>query len=467
MQNVCGKESVAESAPNEFRASDPAVGCGGFASPNWLGWALFFGALCGFFWLASNFPGSVDVRRYSSGIFDADVDRVVRSITSFQSDGLRLSVHPLFHVFVTPLSLALAHWPLSQFANAKIVCIAGILVQATLVWAIVRRECLNASAASPAAAAIFLCSFSVALFSVIPESCAWSGVSSLLPIWLSLARRGRRFSLWEAVAWAGLLPLSIGFTVTQVAFWPLALVFRLAFIWRDQGFRALWGAAARGLVSLLLGAVSVFYLARLQHSLNPSAPLFYASNLVAGERLYSRPLEIASLSPALVAPVIKQMLVYPFVPPEPGYSKVVQSYGYFSLSLEEANPDRQRWIVCMLRIAFLALFFGVLPFARRADAAASILLAGIAFQILLHLFYGREYILYSLNWVGLLVALSVISASRLPPRLFATWLVAVAVLLPCVTMWNYTMLAEVVSEVSYGLDVSLRDANGLRLTPPR
>lgn len=431
----------------------------------WLGWVLLFVAICGFVLIAGSFPGSVDVRRYSSGIFDADVDRVVRNITSFQSDGLRLSVHPLFQVFITPLSFALAYWPLGEFAKAKIVCVAGVVLQAAILWDLVRRECPKVKGAAAAAAAIFLCSFSAGLFAVIPESCAWSGVSSLLPTWFFLFRRNRGFSFWEAIGWAALLPISIGFTVTQVVFWPLALVFRLAFLWKDRGLRAFGGAAAWSVVSIMSGASVVIVLAQLQHYLNPSAPLLYACNLVAGESLYARPLRLASLSLPLVASVLKQMMVYPFVPPVPGYSRVVQSFGYFSLSLEEANPERQAWLVQGLRISFVAILFGVLPFARRAGATAAILIAGVAAQVSLHLFYGREYILYSLNWVGLLAGVSVIAASRLRAPVFRMWLGAIAVLLPWVVLWNYSVLQGVVSEISYGLDLSSRDANGLLVRP--
>lgn len=425
--------------------------------------ALLVVSLTGFIWIAVTFPGTVDVRRYPSGIFDADVDRVVRNTTSVHSDGYRLVVHPLYHVLVTPLSRALEYWPLGEFQRARLVCIFGILLQAALVWAIARLACPKLPAAGYVAAAVFLSSFSAALFSVIPESCAWSGISALLSTWFFLARRHRSFSVWEALAWAVLFPLSIGYTVSQFVFWPLAFLLRLLFIWRDNSGAAFLRAVGLGFVSLTIGVVSTVLLANLQHSLNHSAPIFYAVDVVKGEGAWARPVALQSLSPGHVISVLRQVLSYPFVPPVPGYSGVVRSYGHFSLSLEDANLEAESWLVSVLRFSLIAVFFLALLFARKAGASVIILVAGTASQIILHLFYGRDYILYSLNWLGLLVATFIVVASRLTPFGYRVCLVAASFLLPCAILWNYSVLAHIMSELSYGLEISMRDEHGLRL----
>ena len=428
-----------------------------------LSWLIFFGTACFSVFSVWSLPGDVDLRKYSSGIFDADVDRVVRIITSFHSDGLRLSVHPLFQILLTPIASALGPLGLPEFRTAQLVCCLGVAIQLTLLILIVRLSCPGFRPGIPLAGAIFLSSFSVRLMSVMPESCAWSGVSALLPLWFCLVRREKPFSCGECVGWALLLPLSIGYTVTQVSFWFLAVTFRGWFSFSRFGTKGLKVALGLISVSLLVGSALVVGLAEWQHSINPSAPVFYRANIVSGERLYSRPLAVTSLNTSSVLSVARQMFVNPFAAPVPGYSALFQSFGYFSLSLEEAKQAAQPWFLLPLQAALAALLAVVCLTLRRLGAVGLLLFLGVFGQFGLHIFYGREFILYSLNWIAPLVALSVLGASGCKPLWRTAWVWSVSVLLPVVLAWNYSVLGTVLSEVSHGLEMARRDASGAPL----
>jgi hypothetical protein len=433
------------------------------AVPNPSAWCfgLLFLSLSCFLVALATFPGNTNIQSYSSGIFDADVSRVVGTITSFADTHWHVGKHPLFQILVTPVSLILAHLPVNQLTNARLVCVLGIALQTLCIGGIVRAACPAMRRLSFLAAALFLASFSSLLFAAIPESCAWSGLSGLLPTWFFLARRCKEVSLSEVLGWGLLLPLSMGYTITQGVFWFLALTFRVIMLGIDSGRRACLRGVLMGCLACTFGCFVVWGLANLQYMLNPLPP-FYQFNPMRGQSAYMRPIAVSSLAPEALLSLVTQMLVYPFVPPVPGYSDVVKYLGYWSLSFEQLNttPSDQLWYVDLFRMGVVFLLFGVLPFAYRAGATAAILILGICSQLALHLFYGREFVLYSLNWLGLAVALSVITASRLRPAIFRVWLVGVFMAIPLLLAWNFSVLDRALKEVSYGLDAAKRTAEG-------
>ena len=423
--------------------------------------SLFLLAISCLLVVVITFPGSVDIQRYSSGIFDADVPRIVSNITTFATTEWHSGKHPLFLILLTPISLITGYLQVTEITNARLVCTLGIGLQTLCIMGIVRAACPAATWLAPLAAAIFLSSFSALLFVTIPESCAWSGLSGLLPILFFVARRDKRFVFWEALGWALLLPLSVGYTITQGVFWLLAISFRVGTLWADSGSRAALRGVLMGFLAVSLGCVAVLGLARWQHEFNPLPPL-YEYHPMTGQAAYMRPLAISSVTWELFLSVINQMLAYPFVPPILGYSQVVKYLGYWCLSFEQlnTNPSDQLWYVDLLRGCVVFLLFGILPFAYRAGTTAAILILGICSQVVLHLFYGREFVLYSLNWLGLVIVLSVITASRLNSRVFKLWLVGFSVVIPLTIIWNICVLDRVMKEVSYGLDEAKRTTEG-------
>ena len=81
-----------------------------------------------------------DVMSYSSGIVDADVFRVARTMTAFETV-YRTTVHPLFAILVTPIGAALraVFAGPSPLEAARVVALLGVLAQAWLTGVLARQ----------------------------------------------------------------------------------------------------------------------------------------------------------------------------------------------------------------------------------------------------------------------------------------------------------------------------------------
>ena len=423
-------------------------------------WLLFIFALVIFLLTCHRFPGEVDVKKFSSGIFDADVKRVVENITSWQSSTDRLRVHPLFFALITPVSLALGKLiNVDAFANAQITCCLGILAQLFLVMVLAKKLASGSPLAAPIAGTLFITSFSAGLFSVIPETCSWSGISGLLPMLLCAYQSDKRMSLGEMLLWAVLVPLTFGYTVTQVSFWFIGFFFRALSSVR-LGRRALGMTVLGGGLAFFLGAFITWNLMHWEQSLNNALTWPTWQKIFHDEKQYSRPLELSAITWAKVSGVMKQMLIYPFVPPVPGYSRLVLSLGYFSLSLEEANPQHQAMTLNYFRLLATTFIFLPLITVRLLDLRIAAVAVGVLSQIVLHCFYGREFILYSLNWLGLLAVLVSVGTTRWKGRLGGLWMAGLFIVIPNFMIHNAALYRRIVAEVSFGLESDRRDANG-------
>jgi hypothetical protein len=267
------------------------------------------------------------------------------------------------------------------------------------------------------------------------------------------------------IVWALLVPLTIGFTITQVVFWWIGVLLRFCTLPVGSGWRKRVVFVVGSVVTAAVGALLVIFLAERQLDLNPWAPIFYKNDIVGPEQTYRRPVAAETFAPPRLQTTLSQMFLYPFVAPTPGYSKITISYGYFSLSLEEHAQAAFSGLRMLFFVAVGVVLYLPLvgcKFRRPFEAA---MLLGILSQLVLHLLYGREFVLYSLNWIGIVVALLVVTVAHASMKAQRVWIVLVAVTLPLMLVNNQDVLRRVVAEMRYGLEMNVRTSNGEPISP--
>lgn len=429
-----------------------------------------------YLWASFSLSSGVDVRRYSSGIYDMDAARVVSDLTT-PRPGLRTSVHPLQKLLVAPLGEAfdaLLFDGRDRLAAARVLIALAAAAQALAAGALAWQ--LTAGARMAALAAVLLCgaSFSSLLAASVPESAVFASLPGLLPLLLLGARRGRPLGWGESGVWALLAVPAVGMTLTQIVPWAIALAVRLGTVAVGGGGRRRRGgrlAAVLGLGLLLVAAAAV-----LQSRVYPGTDAFRHANPVAGERAYLR-FEDAWRSPLRHAAVLAaHFLVIDFAAPFPAPSdflfrgaqtpagRAAARQSYWSLSAEEAGW--RDWAPAQLALA-ACMALAVAAAASRTPRNDPRLLAPalvLLWHFALHLLYGREYVLYSPHWHALLVALLVAGLwNGLPAR--RRWLPWAAVALSAGLLANGVAVMRVVyREVGAGLETSKRDEAG-RLRP--
>ncbi|MFQ5418345.1 MAG: hypothetical protein ACE5FL_15070 [Myxococcota bacterium] len=437
------------------------------------GIALLAAALAAVVVLVAVYAGSsfgladgADVLAFSSGIFDMDVRRVVTDLAT-GDPALRQSVHPLQKLLIAPFGSALdavLFGGRDPHAAARIVialCMAiQSLVVAVLAWQLTRRS------QSAALAAGVLCAFSFSTFlaASIPESAAVAALASTLPLLLLNARWGRPLSAGECVSWGALVVIGLGLTLTQVVHGAIAFAVRLSLgreaSAADTPARALVGRVLLTLavaISLLWGGLD------LQQRLYPARGLTGARHPLTVELEFTRTAELSARPVTHATRLLAHFFVIDFVAPFPAYSDfLMRLYGldHWSLSAEEAGWSQwapaQRALAGAVLLAVLAAAAGL----RRADVRMLAPALCVASQLALHFFYGREYVLYSPHWHGVLVALLVAAAwRRFPARQRAMSLAAVGLALAMLVN-DVAVMRTVYREVAVGLGADARDADG-------
>jgi hypothetical protein len=429
---------------------------------------LFVSIVAVYGYLSFVLPGDVDVSERGSSIYDMDIQRVVVDLTS-GLEGYRTSVHPLQKLLVAPIGIELNSIVFdgaNRLGAAKMLVGAFMLLQALLVCALAYQLTGGALPAALAAGAISSFSFSSLLAASLPESAALASVAATIPLLWLAARTGRRFSGWEAVVWALIGVLCIGFTITQIAYWMISLVVRVGFEGAEGSIRltvsrrALGGAA----LSVALFLALTFSAVELQAALFPGTPRFYASNPIAGEQPFLRLASIGAQPLEHTVRLLGHFAVFDFVAPFPGFSDfLIRDYGldYWSLSIEEAQVDSVTPLQWGLAAAvLLGVALGCVAL-RGADARFTAPVLCIVGQFGLHFFYGREYVLYAPHWHGVWVAMLVAASWNAWPTRRIALLVASGVL--CIAMFanNLAVLNEVYRQVEVGLETTARDGHGM------
>jgi hypothetical protein len=414
-------------------------------------------------------PGDADVLRFSSGIFDMDVSRVVVDLATGRP-AYRQSVHPLQKLLVAPFGRALdaglfgGQNPLGAARLLIAVCMTlQTLAVGALAWQLAGRSL----SAALAAACICAFSFSTWLAASIPESAAVASLAGVLPLLFLGARWGREFAKWEAVCWGLLAVLGVGLTVTQLVHWIIALAVRATFgrerteAGAQTGARAIW---PRLVLALAVFAALFWGGLRLQSELYPRAVRSDADHPLAVELHFLRTERLAAAPVSHAGRLIGHFLVFDFVAPFPGRSDfLIRDYGldYWSLSVEEAGWAQ--WAPAQIALAGAVLLAALAACTglRRADAKFVAPALCVASQLALHLVYGREYVLYSPHWHGVLVALLVAAAWNRLPRRRGVMLVAAAALSAAMLANDLVVMRAAYHEVEIGLGARGRDGAGV------
>jgi hypothetical protein len=413
-------------------------------------------------------PGDADVLRFSSGIFDMDVSRVVADLATGRP-AYRQSVHPLQKLLVAPFGQALnagLFGGQNPLGSARLLIAVSMTLQTlaagALAWQLARRSL----SAALAAACVCAFSFSTWLAASIPESAAVASLAAVLPLLFLGARWGRSFAAWEAVCWGLLAVLGVGLTLTQLVHWIIALGVRTTF-GRERpeagaggGAHAIW---PRLVLAPALFAALFWGGLRLQSELYPQAARADAERPLAVELHFLRTDRLAAAPVSHTGRLIGHFLIFDFVAPFPGYSDfLIRDYAldYWSLSVEEAGLAQ--WAPAQIVLAGTVLLAALAAFAglRRADARFVAPALCVVSQFALHLAYGREYVLYSPHWHGVLVAVLVAAAWNRFPRRRGVMLAAAAVLSAAMLLNDLVVMRAVYREVEAGLGTRGRDAGG-------
>jgi hypothetical protein len=419
-------------------------------------------------------PAGAKVMRYSSGIYDMDVGRVVADFTT-RLAAYRPVVHPLQKLLVAPLGNLVntrVFEGRDRLGAARVLIAACMTLNALLVGLLAYQLARRSPVAGVVAGLVCGLSFSSLLAASIPESAAVSCLGTVVPLVFLNARIGRPFTWWEGGAWGILGVFCIGFTITQIVHWAIALVVRLGLLRRASGGPDDGGADARLMpkvaVAIAVAAVLTLSGARLQSTLYPGTAPFYSESPLDSERHYLRVQALTETPLQHTSRLLGHFLLYPFLAPLPAYSDYLMrdfGLGYWSLSVEESRPEHWLPAARTLSAAFLLGLLLACAFYGRVGVLFLAPSLSVASQFGLHLFYGREYILYSPNWHGALVAVVFAAAWNGLGRRRTAFLVAVALLGSAMVLNNLDVMRAVYREVDVGLEVELRDAEGKLLKP--
>jgi hypothetical protein len=420
---------------------------------------------------AFELPGEADITAHSSGLFDMDVSRVVSDLATARPS-YRASVHPLQKLLVSPIGRAIDAllWKgRNPLGAARVLVLLCITLQALAAGALAWQWTRGSRSAAFAAFVPCGLSFASWLAASVPESAAVASLAAVAPLLLSNARWRRPFTTGEALVWGALGALAFGLTVTQLIFWALALGLR-ATLGReplrpdaaaDAAPQRLAPALAVG-AALLLATVGL----QLQASWYPPATQTDAGSPLATELHFLRTAELGAAPVAHVGTVLAHFAVIDFAAPFPGRSEfLIRDYGldYWSLSVEEAGADD--WALAQRALAFaVALWVAIGCFGlRRADARMLAALLGVGAQFALHVFYGREYVLYAPHWHAAWVALLTVGVWNALPRRSGTLLLIALSLAAALAVNDVAVMRVAYAELEAGLGTALRDANGALL----
>ncbi|MEE8507982.1 MAG: hypothetical protein V3T07_02860 [Myxococcota bacterium] len=414
---------------------------------------------------------NADILRFNSSIFDMDVGRIVNDWTT-NGGGRRTHVHPLSKLAVAPIGTALRFsGGLSGVDAARWIAVVAMTLYALLAGRLATQ--LARGEPAPGLLATLVCgaSFSCLLLASIPDTASVSGISTLVPLLYLNRRWGKRFTWGEGLVWSAIGLLSVAFTISQIVHWVIALGLRTApdFGTPRRADRALGRRRALVLAPVVLLGAATWGAANLQESLYPGTGRFYERRSPIDELRSFQRLESLSGTPVRHSFRLANHFVgVNYVAPFPGYSDfAIERWRqpYWSLSLEESRLEAWHpaqialfglWLLCLIPALFCL---------RRADRRFLAPLLCIASQFLMHLVYGREYILYSSNWHGAVTAVLVAAVwnERGSAR---RWIPPLALALSLGLAANsLTVMQRVYSEVKVGLGQSGRDAIGRPLAP--
>jgi hypothetical protein len=403
--------------------------------------------------------------RHSSGLYDMDVPRVVADVTT-RLRAYRTGVHPLQKLLLAPVG----QWVnvrvfdgSGRLAAAKVLIAMAMTLNALLVGVLAWQLARRSIPAGLLAGALCGASFSSLLAASIPESAAFSCLATVVPLVVLNARAGKPFTWGEAVAWAAVGVLGFGITITQVTHAAIALFVRLTALRGEPDGATAATLAPRVGLALGLAALGIGLGAHAQSALYPRSPLFWEESPVNSERSYLRVDELATRPLRHTTRLLGHFVLYDFAAPAPAFSDYLIrefDHDYWSISIEESDWSDWRPLPRALLAILVVAFVGTCSFFARGDVLFLAPVLSLASQFGIHLLYGREYVLYSPNWHGVLVAVGIAGAWNGLARGRRWLLVAGAVLCAALLASNLGVLREAHREFGAGLETAKRDASG-------
>lgn len=354
--------------------------------------AVFAGAAWVSFAVSGAFVAA-GVYRVEDVWFDADIGRVFDNLTDRFSDHYRTAVHPLSSLLLSTPTIALTHLGLPAELAARLTMAAGAGCLAATFFLLCSR--LTGRALDGLIYTLLLMSSaSFLFFATVFELYAW-GAFSILAALACATVEGRHKGLALIAGSA----ISLSFTVTN---WMAGLaVTALSEPLRCVALYTVFAFAA------------VAALTAVQSNLYPKAGKF----LYLGEE--TRYAKIDIKEKILAAP--RGFFVDPIV--IPGVAAIVEKDGVRVLNAQP--PEAGTTVAHKFAVAVWALLFGAGALAAWNAARMqgglrqmAILVGGlIAGQLVLHIFYGPWFFLYSLHFAPLLVLMAAFSSAtkwRLP-----------------------------------------------------
>lgn len=413
-----------------------------------------------------------------SALYDMDIRRTVYDLTNdrraVSREPQRTHAHPLYKLALAPIVSSLRFLPGLRNNPADPVRILTACVMAIngLLAGLLTMQ-LARGALLPGVLAVVLTgvSFSSVLLASIPDAGSFSGPSTLLPLLYLNRRIDRPFNRSEARVWGLLGVVCMAFTITQIINWLIALGARL---WLRRG-------GARGTESTtsvapgLVLCAAVFVVAALsafavQKTIYPRVSYKFVTDpfgtrvqRLGFESKFLRLDDFRNEPCRHVARLALHFFGYNFAAPLPSYSDYMRrkwKRRYWSLSLEEVRPAQWGRVDIALAVLLGGLFLASTASLARADARFLAPALVVACQFLLHLVYGREYIIYSANWHGALVAILIAGVwTAFGPARCIT-VVFLTVLSLILVANNIAVLRRTYTEARIGLQLSRRDAEG-------
>jgi len=368
---------------------------------------------------------------YNTVLFEADAGPWMNILASPESGVVGRAVHPLSLIIIRPLIRLVAGIMGEYYALGGMLvtsAIAGLCV--FMVWLFVKRAS-NSSTYALVFAMMLGSTATHLLFGSLTENYIF-GAASLVFFFLLIQSNETRFSVLVP---AGLL--LFGITVTNIAQGMIGLFFN------KFGFRRLvqYGVTVLVAAAMLNILANVLYPNKQGFFFIPS-DLAFEMNFVSAERagVLSDPMRLSEPEsiPRKFQVVTRSVLLYGVVGPKP--LEVVSDKPPFpTIDLKTFDVRTGGFapykglskLPVVVWVALLAggFFLFVKNFRTSKHTPLMLgLLGALAFNILLHLFYGTELFLYTSYWVYALVLFVALAFSEFAEKSWLQWGMVLGVL---------------------------------------
>ena len=341
------------------------------------------------------------LQQYDSAIFDMDYVRVAEDWTTYGIDTRNALYHPLYKLFMGP-QVSLMH----IFVPDTISAIRLLAVFYMSLYCILSASLSQYAVGKRSLLAYFgalllgLASFPVMLFSGIPDTTLISGLATLIPYLVLVRFKDNEFTKFECAAWALSAVFGFGLTLTQVVHTFIAFTFRTRWapVNRAQKMKLTF-------CFLSLATLTFFILEGIQILMYPTIWIDSTSVRFEGHFFSLRKL----LSFSHIVDTVGQCLIYPFMAPGTKYSPwYFNQFGGAYNFVSMIPPNRAHLAIMIL------LVVSALVLIRKTSLPTRVLICknplipmalSVTAMLVLHILYGREFIMYSSNWHGLTIVI--------------------------------------------------------------